>query len=100
VTITFRKDYDIFMYALGRMYEYVRKNQYILIPQYVWGLASVMELESGLVKHIDNLHIQAEVYQAPSETCSIPEIIHPDWVFQLGKFTSNLEEPISLDLSQ
>jgi hypothetical protein len=88
------------MYALGRIYEYARKNQYILIPQYVWGLDSVMELESALVKHIDTLHIQEEVYQAHSETCSIPEIIHPDRVFQLGKFTSHLEEPISLELSQ
>jgi hypothetical protein len=88
------------MYALGRIYEDAKKNQYILIPLCVWGLDSVMELESGLVKHINNLHIQAEVYQAPSETCSIPDIIHPDWVFQLEKFTFYLEQPMSLELSQ
>jgi len=49
MTISFVNDNDIIVYALERIIDYARKNQYIFIAQGVWWIASTIGLESGLV---------------------------------------------------
>ena len=58
MTISFVNDNDIIVYALERIIDYARKNQYIFIAQGVWWIASTIGLESGLVQHIDSLCLE------------------------------------------
>jgi len=98
--ITFKNDNDVIVYALEKIIEYARKNQYIFVAQCVWWLASIIGLESGLVTHINSLRVRAEVYEAPSVTCSNPGVIHPDRLFQVQDSISNQEEKKNQELSE
>jgi len=91
MTITFENNNDIIIYALEKIIDYARKNQYIFVVQSVWWIASIIGLEKGLVTHIDNLCIQSEVYQAPAIAGNNPSGIHPDRLLQLEEVASGIE---------
>jgi len=67
MTITFENENDVIVYALEKIIRYARKNQYIIVAQSGWWIASVIGLTDGLVTHIDNLRIRFEEYQASLE---------------------------------
>jgi len=56
MTITFEDDNDLIIYALEKVISYTRRSQHIFVAQCGWWLASVIELESGLVNHINKLY--------------------------------------------
>jgi len=56
MTITFKNDSDVIVYAFEKVIAYARRTQQIFVAQCVWWLASIIGLESGLISHIDNLH--------------------------------------------
>jgi hypothetical protein len=61
MTITFESDKDVIIYALEMIISSARNNQYIFLAQSVWWISSIIELQEGLVIHIDNLKAQSEV---------------------------------------
>jgi len=67
MTITFKNENDVIVYALENIISYARKNQYIFVAQSVWWIASVIGLTDGVATHIDNLRVRFEAYQAPLE---------------------------------
>jgi len=67
MTITFENESDVIVYALEKIICYARKNQYIVVAQSVWWIASVIGLSDGLTTHMDNLRIRSESCQAPLE---------------------------------
>jgi len=58
--ITFQHDNDVIVYVLEKVISYARANQYIFLAQCVWWISSILELQQGLVIHIDNLQKQAD----------------------------------------
>jgi hypothetical protein len=64
MTITFENDNDIIVYALEKVISHARRTQHIFVVQWVWWLASVIGLESGLINHIDNLHRRTMVKES------------------------------------
>jgi len=83
MTITFENDNDVIVYALEKVISFARNTQQIFVAQCVWWLASIIGLEQGLVKHIDNLESRsyilpqepAPVLQKEISTTSIKEAI-------------------------
>jgi len=67
MTISFKNDNDIIVYALEKIITFAKNNQYIFLAQSVWWIASILGLQAGLVIYIDNL-------QARSDLASHPEI--------------------------
>jgi len=61
MTITFDNDNDVIVYALEKIISYARQYQYIFVAQSVWWLASVIGLQEGLIRHIDNLKIGSDI---------------------------------------
>jgi hypothetical protein len=56
MTITFKNDNDVIVYALETVISYARRTQQIFVAQRVWWLASIIGLEEALVTHVDILH--------------------------------------------
>jgi len=71
MTITFKSENNVKVYALEKIISYARKHQYIFVAQSVWWIASVIGLEDGLATHIQNLRIWSEAYWAPLESHSL-----------------------------
>jgi hypothetical protein len=79
MTITFKNDNDVIVYAFEKVISNARKNQQIFVAHCVWWLASIFGLEQGLVIHTDNL--QKREYSAPLE--DHPGIVHSDKAQQI-----------------
>jgi hypothetical protein len=60
MTISFKNDNNIIVYALEKIISHARKTQQIFVAQCMWWLASIIGLEQGLINHIDNLQSQEE----------------------------------------
>jgi len=116
MTITFKDDRDVIVYALERIICYARDNQYIFIAQSVWWISSVIGLSEELATHIDSLRIQVEKSQiATKEDQLTPEKlssvipqeqpstgtpkghIHTDRLFQIDRDSESLEAENSQD---
>jgi hypothetical protein len=74
MTITFEYESDVIIYALEKVIAYARINQQIFVTQCVWWLASIIDLEPGLIIRIDNL--RKRKYSAPLKEDS--GLVHPD----------------------
>jgi hypothetical protein len=61
MTVTFKDDNDIVVYALEKVIAYARRTQQIFVAHCVWWLASIIGLEQELINHIDKLQSQIEV---------------------------------------
>jgi hypothetical protein len=58
MTITFKNDNDVIVYAFKKVIAYARRTHQIFVAQCVWWLAAIIGLEQGLISHIDNLQLQ------------------------------------------
>jgi len=67
MTIIFEDENDVVVHALDKIICYARQNQYILVAQSVWWIASIIGLTDGLIMHVDNLRIPTEGYQTQSK---------------------------------
>ena len=92
MTITFENDRDVIIYALEKIISYARNNQYIFLAQSVWWIASILELQEGLIIHINNLKEWSNIgrLEIPCEsaipaTTSVVEDdhIHPERIARL-----------------
>jgi hypothetical protein len=61
MTITFKNDNDIIVYALEKIISYAGKTEQIFVAQCIWWLASIIGLEQGLTIYIDHLRARAEI---------------------------------------
>jgi hypothetical protein len=55
MTITFRNDNDVIVYALEKVITYARRTQQIFVAHCVSWLASIIGLEQNLVIYIENI---------------------------------------------
>jgi hypothetical protein len=88
MTLTFENDNDVIVYALEKIISYTRKTQQIFVAQCIWWLASVIDLEQGLVQYIDNLHGQT----VPINTTSESTVLNTDMGGQQDKVLKECEE--------
>jgi len=65
MTINFKNDDDVIVYVLEKIISYARDNQYIIVAQCVWWLASIIGIQERLVTHIDTLQVQRKLDCAP-----------------------------------
>jgi hypothetical protein len=77
MTITFENDNDVIVYALEKVISYARKTQQIFVAQCVWWLASIIGLEQGLVKYIDNLQSRVNVTVIPEQVPKAGRTVSP-----------------------
>jgi hypothetical protein len=75
MTITFENDNDVIIYTLEKVISYARKTQQVFVAQCVWWLASIIGLEQGLIKFIDNLQLRVEIKVASAETPAVTGIL-------------------------
>jgi len=66
--ITFEDDTEIIIDGLEKIITIVRNTQQIFVAQCIWWLATVINLEQGLVQHIDTLHGRMVPINTTSET--------------------------------
>jgi len=59
MTITFKNDNDIIVYALKKIISVARTNQYIILAQSIWLIAPMIGLQKQLFIHINNLQLRA-----------------------------------------
>jgi hypothetical protein len=89
MTINFKNDHDVLVYALEKIISHATKTQQIFVAQCARLLASIIGFEQGLINHIDNLQSQEErtirqesVMLQDSQTTSVLENsachIHPN----------------------
>jgi len=94
MTITFESDNNVIAYGLEKIIAFARSKGYIFAAQCVWWLASIIELEQGLINHIDNLQSrrgsqlrrssdipQGNLEEPESE--GIPSRVHPTHLHQV-----------------
>jgi len=62
MTITFENDSDVIIYGLEKILSFAKENQYLFVANCVWWLAGITGLDSGLTRHIDNLHLQGQAH--------------------------------------
>jgi len=55
MTITFENDTDVIIYALEKIIAYARENQYFFVANCTWWIASIIGLDDGLRRRLDNL---------------------------------------------
>jgi hypothetical protein len=55
--VTFKNINDIIIYALEKIISFARTNYYLFVALCIWWLASIIDLQSGLKEHIENLKI-------------------------------------------
>jgi hypothetical protein len=55
MTITFENDNNIIVYALEKILFYARISQQIFVAQCVWWLASIIDLQQGLITNVENI---------------------------------------------
>jgi hypothetical protein len=60
MTITFKNDNNVIVYALNKVISYARRNQQTFMARCVWWLASVIGLEQGLVIYINSLRERSD----------------------------------------
>jgi len=106
MSITFENDNNVIVYTLEKVIVYARANQYIFLAQCCWWISLLLKLQEGLVIHIDNLRIRADigVIMVPGTARNISEgsgntiatnNIHPDRLFGIqdtGKRSSTPED--------
>jgi len=97
MTITFKDEKDVIVYALERIICYARDNQYIFIAQRVWWIASVIGLTEELATHIDSLRIQVEKSQIATKEDQLPSEKHSSVLPQEHPSTETPEEYIHAD---
>jgi hypothetical protein len=108
MTITFKNDNDVIVYALREITFFAMNHQYILAAQTVWWLASIIGLQWGLVTHIDNLRTQTavKIREVSATLQDIPEEsrsdialdhIHPDTITYIQTKSSSDSESQGLD---
>jgi len=54
MTITFKNDNNVIVYAFEKVISYAKRTQQIFVAQCVWWLASIIGLEPELIVYIDN----------------------------------------------
>ena len=94
MTISFKDDNYMILYAFEKVISFARKDQVIFVAQTVWRLASISKLQRGLIDPIANLANQSAIIvrgvsttpqdtqeELPYNTSSIHT--HPDRVRQL-----------------
>jgi hypothetical protein len=59
--ITFENNNVVIVYAFEKIISYARDNWLIFMAQCVWWLASIVNLEQGLIGNINNKHSRIEV---------------------------------------
>jgi hypothetical protein len=104
MTLTFKSDQDVIIYALEKIIELARENRYIFLAQSIWWISSVIGLQQGLIIHIDNLKARTKgsqdrtLVRAPKEpeksadqgkivgtihVDNLEGFIHPDRILRL-----------------
>jgi hypothetical protein len=77
MTITFKNDNNVIVYALEKVISYAKRTQQIFVAQCVWWLASIIGLEPELIVYIDNRHSRIEVKvtsgKVPEEPKPVPK---------------------------
>jgi len=71
MTITFKDDNDVIIYALEKIISYARDNRYIFLAQSIWWISSIIGLQQGLVNYIDTLRVRSE--ELPQDIKESPE---------------------------
>jgi hypothetical protein len=66
MTISFKNDNDIIVYALEKIIAFAKHNQNIFLAQSVWWISSEIGLQVGLVVHIDSIRIRSEIAAPPT----------------------------------
>ena len=89
--ITFETNNDAIVYAFKTIISYTRKYKYNFLAQTVWWIASIIELQQGLVICIDNLRERSEAYLAPSINQCDRDGIHPDGISRIKKPIPDLD---------
>jgi hypothetical protein len=108
MTITFKNDNDVIVYALREITFFAMNHQYIFAAQTVWWLASIIGLQWGLVTHIDKLRTQTavKIREVSATLQDIPEEsrsnialdhIHPDMITYIQTKRSSDSESQGLD---
>jgi hypothetical protein len=69
--MTFGNNNDIIVYTFEQTISYTRKNQYIVISQSIWWIASGIGLQQRLMEYIDTLNKRSAIgllqFKATSE---------------------------------
>jgi len=53
--LNFKNDSEVIIYALEKIISFAQQNQYFFVASCVWWIASVIGLDTGLIRYIDNL---------------------------------------------
>ena len=64
MTISFKNDNDVIVYALEKVIAYARINQHIFLAQSAWWISSIIGLQAELVSYIDKLRINIPAPEA------------------------------------
>jgi hypothetical protein len=77
MTITFENDSDVIIYALEKVISYARRTQQVFVAQCVWWLTSLIDLESGLISHIDTIQSKINITVSPEQAPEVRRFVSP-----------------------
>jgi hypothetical protein len=61
MTLTFKDNSDIIVYAIEKILSFAREQQYLFVANCVWWIAGIIGLDTGLATHIDTLRKRKSV---------------------------------------
>jgi hypothetical protein len=61
MTITFENESDVIIFAFEKVISFARENRYLFVANCVWWISGVLNLQQGLINHIDNLEARKAV---------------------------------------
>jgi len=77
MSITFENNNDVIVYAFEKVIAYARRTQQIFVAQCVWWLASIIGLEQGLAKYIDNIKSRVDDTIIPEKVSPVERTVSP-----------------------
>jgi len=86
MTITFKTENDVIIYALKKIISYARDNQYIFVTQSIWWISSIIGLQQELVRHIDKLKVRTDIGRTriPAESVECIEELNDQRMITTG----------------
>jgi len=77
MTITFKDDSEVIVYAFDKLISYARRTQQIFVAQCIWWLVSIIGLEAELIAFIDKSKSRCNVTVIPEGNPSVRRTISP-----------------------
>jgi len=97
IPVTFENDNNVIIFPFEKLISYARDNQYIFLAQSIWWISSIIGLQEGLIRQINNQQKQCKVSSEKKREVSATSRDIQEEQCVLWSSNSNREDPEDLN---